>query len=88
MLYFTILGIIIYRYANINCNLIKEKLMLLGYERNDLVEARGQFSIRGGIIDIFSLEYNNPIRMELFDDEIDYLRYLQLLNDIKKNYVL
>ncbi len=34
----------------------------------------GQFSIRGGIIDVFSLEYTNPIRMELFDDEIDSIR--------------
>lgn len=49
-------------------------LVKLGYERVTKVESFGQFSIRGGIIDIFSLEYNNPIRMELFDDEIDSIR--------------
>ena len=49
-------------------------LVSLGYERVSKIEGFGQFSIRGGIIDIFSLEYTNPIRMELFDDEIDSIR--------------
>ena len=38
------------------------------------IEGLGQFSIRGGIIDVYSLEYTNPIRIELFDDEIDSIR--------------
>ncbi|MGL6104674.1 transcription-repair coupling factor [Romboutsia sp.] len=58
----------------INLENISEKLVRLGYERVSKIEGFGQFSIRGGIIDIFSLEYSNPIRMELFDDEIDSIR--------------
>lgn len=53
---------------------LSEKLIKLGYERVSKVEGYGQFSIRGGIVDIFSLEYTNPIRIELFDDEIDSIR--------------
>lgn len=58
----------------INLEKLSENLINLGYERVSTVEGFGQFSIRGGIIDIFSLEYDNPIRMELFDDEIDSIR--------------
>ncbi len=53
---------------------LSNKLVKLGYERVSKIEGLGQFSIRGGIIDIYSLEYENPIRMELFDDEIDSIR--------------
>ncbi|GAU76111.1 transcription-repair coupling factor [Fusibacter sp. 3D3] len=45
-----------------------------GYERVEIVEAKGQYSIRGGIVDIFSTCYDNPIRMEFFGDEIDSIR--------------
>ena len=58
----------------INLQELSDKLVSLGYERVSKIEGFGQFSIRGGIIDIFSLEYTNPIRMELFDDEIDSIR--------------
>lgn len=53
---------------------ISKKLVNLGYERVSKIEGFGQFSIRGGIIDIFSLEYDTPIRIELFDDEIESIR--------------
>lgn len=46
----------------------------LGYERNYQVETEGQFSIRGGIIDVFPLTEDNPIRIELWGDEIDSIR--------------
>ena len=58
----------------INLQELSDKLVSLGYERVSKIEGFGQFSIRGGIIDIFSLEYTKPIRMELFDDEIDSIR--------------
>lgn len=53
---------------------ISKKLVNLGYERVSKIEGFGQFSIRGGIIDVFSLEYDTPIRIELFDDEIESIR--------------
>lgn len=49
-------------------------LTALGYERNYQVETEGQFSIRGGIIDVFPLTEENPIRIELWGDEIDSIR--------------
>ena len=57
------------------CNLeeIKRKLVNLGYSRYDLIDGRGQFSIRGGIIDI-SLDEKTGIRIELWGDEVDSIR--------------
>ena len=46
-------------------------LLSCGYSRSDLVEGAGQFSVRGGIIDIFSPGMAQPVRMEFFGDEID-----------------
>ena len=57
------------------CNLedIKEKLVHMGYSRYDLIEGRGQFSIRGGIIDV-AIDEKIGIRIELWGDEIDSIR--------------
>lgn len=52
-----------------------EYLVQHGYERVEQVEGPGQFSLRGGILDIFSVLYEQPIRMEFFDDEIDSIRF-------------
>lgn len=53
---------------------IKEQLLIMGYERVPLVEAKGQFSVRGSILDIFSADSRVPYRIELFDTEIDSIR--------------
>lgn len=50
------------------------KLVALGYERVAQVEQMGQFSIRGGIVDIFPLTEEVPVRIELWDDEVDSIR--------------
>lgn len=50
------------------------KLLNLGYERVDLVESVGQVSLRGGIIDIFPATFDQPVRLEFFDDEVDSIR--------------
>lgn len=60
-------------------NLVK-KLAEGGYERVNLVEGVGQFSIRGGIIDFFPPHSSNPIRIELFDDEIDSIRTFDIVS--------
>ncbi|HBC93820.1 MAG TPA: transcription-repair coupling factor, partial [Pelotomaculum sp.] len=46
----------------------------MGYERVDLVEGRGQFARRGGILDIFPMTAHRPARLEFFDDEVDSIR--------------
>ena len=53
---------------------LKDSLVTLGYERVGQVEMPGQFSVRGGIIDIYSLTEENPWRIELWGDEIDSIR--------------
>ncbi len=57
---------------------LKLELIKLGYERCDYVEAKGQFSIRGGIIDIFTIDSETPYRIELFDIEIDTIRTFEI----------
>lgn len=56
----------------------KEKLVFMGYERCSQVEAPGQFSIRGGILDIYSLTEDYPYRIELWGDEVDSIRSFDL----------
>ncbi|MGI6575797.1 MAG: transcription-repair coupling factor [bacterium] len=51
-----------------------EKLVWLGYEPGELVEGKGQFAVRGSIIDFFPLTSANPYRIEFFDNEIDSIR--------------
>lgn len=58
----------------IDLNEFINKIVVMGFERVDMIEGKGQFSIRGGIIDIFPLTAESPYRIELFDDEIDSIR--------------
>ena len=53
---------------------MKNQLVVLGYERVGQVEMPGQFSVRGGIVDIYCLTEENPWRIELWGDEIDSIR--------------
>lgn len=53
---------------------LKTKLITLGYEHTTMVEAKGQFSVRGGIIDIFPLTEECPYRIELWGDDVDSIR--------------
>ncbi|MFT4006602.1 MAG: transcription-repair coupling factor [Lacrimispora sp.] len=52
----------------------KKRLSELGYERMGQVDGMGQFSIRGGIIDVFPLTEELPVRIELWGDEVDSIR--------------
>ena len=54
------------------------RLADLGYERTEEVERPGQFSARGGIVDIFAINALSPVRLEFFDDEIESLREFDL----------
>ncbi|OEG00295.1 transcription-repair coupling factor [Vulcanibacillus modesticaldus] len=63
------------------------QLIYLGYERSDIVSKPGEFSIRGGIIDIFPITETNPIRLELFDIEIDSIRTFDIDSQRSVNYL-
>ena len=53
---------------------LEQDLTALGYERESQIEAPGQFAVRGGIIDVFPLAEEMPVRFELWGDEIDSIR--------------
>lgn len=63
----------------LNIEHLKQKLVDLGYERNDLIDGRGQFSIRGGIIDI-SVTDKQGLRIELWGDDIDSIRKFDVIS--------
>ncbi len=54
---------------------LKNKLLLSGYQYSSKVDQPFYFSQRGGVIDVYSLQYDNPIRIEFFDDEIESIRF-------------
>ena len=58
----------------VNLEKLTKHLVELGYEKNYQAETMGQFSVRGGIIDIFPLTEENPFRIELWGDEVDSIR--------------
>ena len=53
---------------------LKKDMVLLGYDREEQIEGPGQFAVRGGILDIYPLTEEVPIRVELWGDEIDSIR--------------
>ena len=57
---------------------VTERLVEMGYERNYIVERRGEFAVRGGILDVFPPAYERPVRAELWGDEITSLRQFAL----------
>lgn len=59
---------------DIDVEQVKAKLYKMGYERVPIIEGRGEFSIRGGIIDVFTPDSESAYRIELFDTEVDSIR--------------
>lgn len=53
---------------------IKRNLTFMGYQRSALIESKGQYSIRGGIVDVFPADSEYPYRIEFFDTEVDSIR--------------
>lgn len=63
--------------TEIDLDHLAHQFVLMGYERQALVDKPGDFSIRGSIIDVYPLNSDYPVRAELFDIEIDSLRYFE-----------
>ncbi|MEZ4919154.1 MAG: hypothetical protein R2792_08620 [Saprospiraceae bacterium] len=59
-------------------------LIEYGFERTDFVYEPGQFSIRGGIIDLFSYGNEKPYRIELFDEEVERIRTFDPLTQLSE----
>ncbi len=56
------------------------RLERMGYTRTEIVEGIGQFSVRGGIVDIFSPNYNYPVRIDFWGDEVDLIGYFDVVS--------
>ncbi|GAB6099769.1 transcription-repair coupling factor [Halanaerocella petrolearia] len=61
------------------------ELVQAGYERVDQVQQRGQFSIRGGIIDIYTYTLDQPIRLDLFGNQVESIRYFDVASQRSKD---
>ena len=64
--------------SQINREELIDRLIELGYEKNNRVETPMSFATRGYIVDVFSVNYQNPIRIEFFDNEIDSIRFFDV----------
>ena len=59
---------------------LARRLIAMGYEKNYQVESPGQFSIRGGIVDIFDITEENPYRIELWGEDVESIRSFDILS--------
>ncbi|WLD93464.1 transcription-repair coupling factor [Alkalihalobacillus sp. AL-G] len=64
--------------TDIDLDELKDKLVAIGYERSGMIASQGEFSIRGGILDIFPFTESQPVRIELFDTEVDSIRFFDV----------
>ncbi len=64
---------------SVEMNSIREMLVLAGYQSVDMVDGVGQFSVRGGILDVFPAGSENPVRIEFFGDDIDSMGYFDII---------
>ncbi len=58
----------------VDLSALEKDIVTMGYKKQDIVESVGQFSLRGGIFDIFCPHTENPVRIEFFDNEVDSIR--------------
>ena len=63
---------------NLHMQELMNQLIRFGFLRSDLVERRGDFAVRGGILDIFPADQDHPIRIDFFGDEIEELSYFSI----------
>ena len=70
--------------SDLNVEELLRTLIEMGYVRTEMVATPGEFSVRGGIIDIYPITETDPIRIELFDTEIDSIRSFSLDNQRSK----
>ena len=69
---------------SIDINQLTEKLYDFGFERVDFVYEPGQYSVRGGIVDIFSYAFELPYRLDFFGDEVDSIRIFDIETQLSK----
>ena len=65
--------------SEVNMQSLCDRLLSYGYNRSDAVEGQGQFAVRGDILDVFVPDYDNPVRLEFFGDEIDAMGFFDVM---------
>ncbi len=71
----------------ISTEILVESLEAMGFVKVNFVYEPGQYSIRGGIVDIFSFSESRPYRVDLFDDEVDSIRRFNISNQLSYDKV-
>jgi len=66
---------------------LSEYFSRLGYQPAPLVEDKGQYSIRGGIVDVFSPAEDKPVRIELFGDQVETIRTFSITSQLSENEI-
>jgi transcription-repair coupling factor (superfamily II helicase) len=64
----------IHQSVSLKRNTLEQMLQVLGYHREHSVEHRGQYSVRGYVLDVYSIQMDAPVRIEFFDDDIESIR--------------
>lgn len=72
---------------SISIDFLSEMLIEYGFSKVDFVYEPGQFSVRGGIVDIFSFAYELPYRCDFFGDEIESIRIFDIESQLSKEVV-
>lgn len=72
---------------NYPMNTLKENLFNAGYQYTSKVDQPMTFAMRGGIVDVFALNHDDPIRIEFFDDEIESIRYFDTVTQRTKQKI-
>lgn len=62
-----------------NIDLLASKLLAMGYNKQDIVSSKGDFAVRGDILDIFAVNSAKPVRISFFDDEVEKINYFDSL---------
>ena len=73
--------------VEIDVDAVVADLVLRGYSRVDLVERRGQFAVRGGILDIFPTTAEHPVRIELWGDTVEEIRDFSVADQRSRHHV-
>ena len=66
---------------------LKHKLVRMGYSQVNKIDQSLQFASRGDILDIYSVNYDDPIRIELFDDEVESIRTFEVATQVSKEKI-
>ena len=72
---------------NFDIKSLTQKFYNIGYERDITVNKTGEMAIRGYVLDIFPINYNNPIRIEFWGDEIESIRFFDINTQLTINTV-